>query len=70
MDRAIAEQLMRCYVALDGPLHAAGKISEKIEPKEERAPVRLAIGRLIMSINSSLMRPIIRQFSDLDPDKD
>jgi hypothetical protein len=70
MDRAIAEQLMQCYVALDGPLHTAGKISEKIETKEERDPVRRAIGDLVLNIYSNLMRPIIRQYPDLDPDKE
>ena len=70
MDREIAEQLMQCYVALDGPLNSAAIISEKIEPKEERDPVRSALARLALSIDSSLMRPIIRQYPDLDPDKD
>lgn len=70
MDRAIAEQLMQCYLALDAPLNSAAIISEKIEPKEERDPVRLAISRLVLNIDSNLMRPIIRQYPDLDPDRD
>ena len=70
MDRAIAERLMQCYLALDGPLNSAAIISEKIEPKEERSLVRRGIAEVTTKIFVDLMRPIIRQYPDLDPDRE
>ena len=70
MDRAIAEQLMQFYLALDGPLNSATILSDKIENKEERSLVRRGVGGVTSKIYIELMRPIIRQYPDLDPDRD
>jgi hypothetical protein len=70
MDRSIAEQLMQCYLALDGPLNSATILSDSIENQEEKSLVRRGVASVTAKIFIDLMRPIIRQYPDLDPDKD
>lgn len=70
MDRAIAEQLMQKYLELSEPLNLATELTDKIENKEERSLIRRGIGSVMVNIYVDLMRPIIRQYPDLDPDRD
>ena len=68
MERAIAEQLMQSFLALDGPLNSATILTEKIENKEEKELIRRAIGNVTINVYTDLMRPIIKQYPDLDPE--
>ena len=70
MDRAIAEQLMQKYLELSEPLNLATDLTDRIENKEEKELIRRGIGTVMAKIYIDLMRPIIRQYPDLDPDRD
>jgi hypothetical protein len=69
MDRAVAEELIRLVKALDGSLNAATEATAKIADPEERKAVRRAIAEIIVKADEDLIRPIVRQYPDLDPDK-
>lgn len=69
MDRSIAEQLMKSLLELDAPLNRATELTEKIADPEERKAVRRGIGELTLRAYTDLIRPIVRQYPDLDPEK-
>lgn len=69
MDRSIAEQLMKSLLELDAPLNRATELTEKITDPEERKAVRRGIGELTLQAYTDLIRPIVRQYPDLDPEK-
>lgn len=69
MERGVAEQLMKELLALSGPLNTATSLTNQISSKEEQAVMRRGLGELMNTIYADLMRPIIRQYPDLDPDR-
>jgi hypothetical protein len=69
MERPIAEQLIELLLALDGPLNKATELTEKITDLEERNAVRRGIGEITLRAYTDLIRPIVRQYPDLDPEK-
>lgn len=68
MDRRVAEQLMKAFFDLSEPLNAATSLTSQIDGKEEQAAFRKGIGEIMNIAYVDLMRPIIRQYPDLDPD--
>jgi hypothetical protein len=68
MNRALAEQLMNELLALGGPINRATELTAKIDDIDERKAVRRAIGEIAANVYSDLIRPIVRQHPDLDPD--
>jgi hypothetical protein len=69
MDRKVAEELMRTCLAISQPLNAATQLTDGIANGAERESVRRVIGNLMQTVHLELMRPIIRQYPDLDPDQ-
>jgi hypothetical protein len=69
VERAIAEQLMHQIMAMNEPLNAAALLTERITDKAEHDSLKRVIGSLMQAIYIDLMRPVIRQYPDLDPDK-
>jgi hypothetical protein len=69
MDRAAAEKLMTLYQKLNGSLNEAAEIIAAIPDAEEQKRLRRSLGEVMQSIWLELMRPIVRQHPDLDPDK-
>lgn len=69
MDRPVAKQLIDLLLSLDRPLNDATELSAKIADAEERKAVRRAIGEITARAYTDLIRPIVRQYPDLDPEK-
>ncbi len=69
MDRQIAEQLMKSILDLSAPLNLATSLTAQIDDKELQAKMRKAIGEIMNTAYIDLMRPIVRQYPDLDPDR-
>jgi hypothetical protein len=69
MDRAVAEDLIRLAKAFDASLNAATEATARIADHGERRAIRRAIGELIVRADEDLIRPIVRHYPDLDPDK-
>lgn len=68
MDKDIAEELIRLVRQLDGPLNAATEVTNRISDLDEGKAVRRAIAEIMFKADD-LVRPIVRQHPDLDPDK-
>ncbi len=69
MDRELAERIVKAVMDLSPPLNALDKLSEQIADRDEAREFRRALGEL-MAGTLPLLMPIIRQFPDLDPDRD
>jgi hypothetical protein len=70
MDRTVAEKLMKDLMALTNPLNSATAAASQITNEEEQASFRRSIGEIMNAVYVDLMRPIIKQYPDLDPDKE
>jgi hypothetical protein len=70
MNRVLAEQLMTEFLALGGPINRATELAGKIDDVDERKAVRRAIGEIAVNVYSNLVRPIVHQYPDLDPDSE
>jgi signal recognition particle GTPase len=70
VDRNVAELLMKRLVALDVDLNGAMEVIEQISDDEELKRFRREIADLVAAIYTNLMVPVLRQYPELDPDKD
>jgi hypothetical protein len=70
MDRATAIALIQHLRALDGPLNSATELTRDIADPDERRRIRRELGQLILQIHANLTLPIVRQYPDLDPERD
>jgi hypothetical protein len=68
MDRKIAESLMVEMRKLDEILNNITSISCGM-PTEQAKPVRQVIGQAVASAYTEIIRPIVKIFPDLDPDR-
>ena len=69
MDRRVAERLMSKFLALDGPLNAATELTDEIPDEEDGRRFRREIAHLALHTYTYLIRPIVRQYPDLDQDR-
>jgi hypothetical protein len=69
MDRNLAERIVKGVLDLSPPFNALDILSKEIVDPDEKRAFRLALGKL-MAGTMELLRPIVRQFPDLDPDTD
>lgn len=69
MDLATAERMIKLLMSLDTPLNEATALAETIPDLEERKAVRRAIAEITARTYTDLIRPIVRQFPELDPEK-
>src|SRR5438128_1815110 len=67
VQRDIAELLIKELLAMGQPLISATQLIDQIASKDERRQFRRGLGEVMDQIYIDLMRPIIRQYPDLDP---
>ena len=67
MDRALAEKLVERLVQLDAPLNAAAQLIESIEDPNLQRQMKETIANVVLSVYTELIRPIVREYPDLDP---
>ena len=68
MNKESAQALMRKLLELS---HAMDQVCEEInqiDSEEEKAQLRRGMSAMIADVYTELMRPIIQQFPELDPD--
>lgn len=68
MTREQAEALMASLLRLEGPLNEMSAILEAFEDGEEKSDLMRALGDLMGHVYVDLMRPVIRQYPELDPE--
>jgi hypothetical protein len=69
MDRVVAERLMKVLLQFGEPFNAATESTDQIADDQERRAVRRPLGEIGVRLFQAML-PIIRQYPDLDPDKD
>ena len=69
MDKKVAKSLMASFFAMSEPLNAASDLIDEIDDMAEQKTFREGVGRIMGSLYTDLMVPIIRQYPDLDPDR-
>jgi len=70
MDYSTAKELMLSYHQLTDALNVATEIIGRLPNNEEQKELRRPIGKILAVVWPELMLAIIKQFPDLDPDKD
>ena len=69
MDKPLAAQIVDRILAAERELGALSDLSEKIGDEHERRPLRRHLAEA-MSRYTDILMSIVRQYPDLDPDKD
>jgi hypothetical protein len=69
MDRPTAEKLAAALAKLDAQFNEVVGVVETIEDVAEKKELRRALGES-MTASLDALWPLIRQYPDLDPDKD
>jgi hypothetical protein len=69
MNRALAVDVLAAIKAAETHLDALSALSEKIENDDERRKFRRGVADIMIGY-IDLMRDIVRQYPDLDPDCD
>ena len=70
MKKDFAQQLMSEIALLDIRLNQIAHLIEQIEDENERKVYRRAIITVIGDVYTELMVPTLRQYPELDPDKE
>lgn len=70
MQKDFARQLMAEIALLDVRLNQIAHLIEQIEDGSERKAYRRAIATVMGSVYIELMVPTLRQYPELDPDKE
>jgi len=68
MDRHEAEQTMAAIAEVNARMNELADACEAIQDDEVKRNVKRAFARATISMWDGVMRPICRQFPDLDPD--
>jgi hypothetical protein len=68
MDRKLAERIVNAIGDLGQAMNALDSLGSEITDESEARDFRRALGT-VMAESFGLLRPIIRQFPDLDPDR-
>jgi hypothetical protein len=70
IDRAYATAVMTACLFIGSHLDSLSAMSERVENEAERAKFRRAIGEIMGTLYVDIMRPVVKQYPDLDPDRD
>jgi len=69
MDKDTAKALMDEYLALGAATSRATEVAKRLTDQTEREAVLRSIGSIMNIVYVELMRPIIKQHPELDPDR-
>lgn len=69
MDKSSAAQLIRAVLDLSGRLNGIDAQLRGIENEAERKSLVGALATIMLELDSGLIRPLVRQYPDLDPDR-
>jgi len=70
MDRGTAERLIQPYSQFDELFNEAHTVIHALPDQEEQKRLRQPMTRAMVGLRTDFMFPIVREFPDLDPDKE
>jgi hypothetical protein len=68
MDRVVAEKLIETLRRFDEPFNVATELTKQMTDESEAKAVRRGLAEILFRIDD-VIRLVVRQFPDLDPDK-
>jgi formate-dependent nitrite reductase membrane component NrfD len=69
MEKEVAQKMMAEIMGVNDEINKVCQTIELIADEEEKLTTRRAMGGVFSAVYSGLMLPIIRQYPDLDPDR-
>jgi len=69
MEKSSAARIIEAVLQLDGQLNDIDAQLRTIPDDSERTALLRALGTIILELDSGLIRPLVRQHPDLDPDR-
>jgi len=69
MEKALASKLIDSVLQLSGQLNDIDAQLLALPEGAERETLLRALGSVMFELDSGLIRPLVRQYPDLDPDK-
>jgi hypothetical protein len=69
MEKSSAAQVIKALLQLDAHLNAVDAELRELPDDAERKSLLRALGAIILNLDSELIRPLVRQYPDLDPDR-
>jgi len=70
MDRSTAERLMQLYAQAGELFNRATAVISELPDQQEQKGLRRPLGMLMAHLWTELQHPIVKDFPDLDPDKE
>ena len=64
-----AKLMMQKLLELSDAMNQVCSVIEQLDSEEEKTDFRRGMGAMLADVYIELMRPIINQFPELDPDK-
>lgn len=69
MEKSSAATIIQAVLRLDDQLNDIDAQLRAIPDDSERKALLRALGTIVLDLDSSLIRPLVRQYPELDPDK-
>jgi hypothetical protein len=69
LEKQTAEALMKSLGELSSSMNTVAADIERVEVVEQKLHLRKGIADMMGALYADLMRPIIREYPELDPDK-
>jgi hypothetical protein len=69
MEKALAAKLIDSVLQLSGQLNDIDAQLQALPENAERSALLRALGSVMFELDSGLIRPLVRQHRDLDPDR-
>jgi hypothetical protein len=69
MEKTLAAQVIDSVLQLSGQLNGIDEQLQALPEGAEREALLRALGSVMFELDSGLIRPLVRQYPDLDPDR-
>jgi hypothetical protein len=69
MEKSRASQIIKSVLQLSGQLNGINEQLQALPEGAERVALLRALGSVMFELDSGLIRPLVRQHRDLDPDR-
>jgi hypothetical protein len=69
MEKSFATQLFNALLQLDDQLNAVDALLRELPDGAERKALLRVLGRIVLDLDAGLIRPLVREHPDLDPDR-
>ncbi len=69
MEKALATQVIASVLRLSDQLNSIGDQLHALPEGAERDALLRALGSVMFELDAGLIRPLVRQYPDLDPDR-